>query len=80
MTQFFFHLHLCGEVILDPEGSDFEDSVAAIKHASKEARTLLAAEIEREQLCLGCHIEVVNSETRESADVPFRPAVEIASF
>lgn len=78
MTHFFLNLHMCGEVIPDPEGMAFENTDAAIKAATLEARALLADEVKAGKLCLDCHIEVVNCDTGEVVDVPFRSAVTIA--
>ncbi len=77
MKHFFFNLHLCDEVIPDPEGAMFEDVAAAVRTAKLEARSYLAAEVAAGKLCIGCYIKVVDAETGESVDVPFRSMVTI---
>lgn len=66
------HLHECGVVTEDEEGRDLPDLATAQRYAETAARAIIRSEAEDGPLCLGCHIEIENSETGEQHVVEFR--------
>lgn len=77
MARFFFNLSECGSLTPDPDGRECEDADAAFDVAVREARELMAAEVKRGKLCLGCHIEVTDASHDTVAVVRFRDVLKI---
>ena len=77
MTKYLFHLHECGIVTQDEEGREMASDEAAHRYAETAARAIICSEIEDGTLCLGCHIEIENSDTGERHVVEFRDVVRI---
>lgn len=77
MTKYLFHLHECGVVTQDEEGRDLPDFETAQRYAETAARAIICSEVEDGALCLGCHIEIENTDTGERHVVEFRDVVRI---
>lgn len=78
MARYYFHLHECGRIVYDDEGSDLPTLDAARHRAVREARAIMAAEVSQGRLCLGCNIEVLDSRGRLAANVPFTEALALS--
>ena len=70
--RFFLHLHECGTVLTDEEGGELDDLAAAQVAATRAARGIMAAEVARGQLCLGCCVVIEDESGSEVGRVPFR--------
>ena len=79
MGRYFFHLHECGTVLPDHEGSVLPDLQSAIVKAIRDARSVICAEAGEGQICLSCHIEIEHEETGERTIVPFSDAVRVTA-
>lgn len=77
MTRYFFHLHECGKLTVDEEGSKLPDLAAAQHHAKTAARAIMCSEVVAGDLCLSCHIEIENRDSGERTEVRFRDVVHI---
>lgn len=77
MPQFFLHLHECGKISEDREGSDCSDLEEAVALATTSARDVMAWELRSGKLCLGCHIAIGDEAGAEVARVRFRDVVAI---
>lgn len=75
MPRFYFHLHECGVITPDREGRVCGDLNDARRFAIEAARSVMAAEILDGQLCLSCHIEVVDRAGKPIITVRFAEAV-----
>ena len=78
--RYFLHLHECGTVVTDQEGDEFADLAAVQAEATKAARELMAAEVAKGQLCLGCCIVIEDESGGEVGRVPFRDVVTVSGF
>ena len=74
----FFHLHECGTLLEDEEGIELPDLAAARRAAVQSARDIMSGEIAAGRLCLGCRIEVRDTQGVTVLELPFREAVEIS--
>ena len=78
MSRYFFHLHECGSVTLDDEGSELAD-LAEVRHFGlRGARGLLAAQVSEGHLYLDGRIQVVDDGGAEVMSLPFAEAVAIS--
>jgi hypothetical protein len=80
MARYFFNLSECGTLLRDEEGRDVSDAGQLHQLAVREARQLMAAEIEDGHLCLSCRIEVLDAEQRPVLILPFREAVAVTGL
>ncbi|MBY0520109.1 MAG: hypothetical protein K2P79_06755 [Sphingomonas sp.] len=77
MARFLFHLHESGAVTKDEEGRELTDLAMAQRYAETAARAIISADVEEGALCLGCFIEIENSQTGQRNVVAFRDVVHI---
>lgn len=77
MALYYFHLHECGTVIPDPEGTDLPSVDAARARAVREARQVMSSEIIEGRLCLGCFFLVADEAGNEAFRLDFRDAVTV---
>lgn len=77
MPKYFFHLYEPGIFIKDEEGIEMRDLGAARRYAATAAREIVCAEVEDGRLCLGCYIEMENSDTGERHMLNFRDAITL---
>ena len=80
MPRFYFHLHECGTIIDDPEGSELADVDAARDKAVAEARQVMSSEVLEGRLCLGCCIIVEDGGHHELLRIPFREAIALTGI
>lgn len=80
MARYFFHLHECGTVTVDEEGTLLADAEVARAKAIEHARAIMSAEVRDGRLCLGCCIEVLDESGSRVADVPFREAIALSGI
>jgi hypothetical protein len=80
MARYFFHLHACGTVIVDEEGTELTDLEAVRVVATSAARDVMSAEVLQGKLCLGCCIVVEDGGYNEVLRVPFRDVVNITGL
>jgi hypothetical protein len=80
MQTLFFHLHECGSVIVDEEGSEVEDLAEARMRAIRGARSIMSSEVAAGKLCLSCHISVEDARGATLLTVPFREALDLAGL
>jgi hypothetical protein len=78
--RFFFNLHECGPPVHDEEGRELPDAAAARDHALKDARSVMASEVQAGRLCLSCRIDVVDESQRPILSVSFKEAVEVTGL
>lgn len=77
MKRYFFHLHECGSVIRDEQGSNWRSLEAAQAQACRAAREVMCDELIEGRLCLSCSIEIEDATGATVLSVPFREAVTI---
>jgi hypothetical protein len=75
MTRYFFHLHEDGDVTRDEEGREYASIDAARSAAMRDARSIIAADVERGRLDLSGRIEVHDSQGQVVLIVTFEEAV-----
>jgi hypothetical protein len=75
MTRYFFHLHEGGDVTRDEEGRECASIDAARSAATRDARSIIAADVERGRLDLSGRIEVHDSQGQVVLIVTFEEAV-----
>jgi hypothetical protein len=80
MPKLFFHLHECGEVIFDEEGTEVGSLAEARARALRGARSIMSSEVAAGKLCLSCHISVEDAQGTILFNVPFRDALEITGL
>lgn len=80
MARYYFHLHECGRIIHDDEGSELPTLDAARDRAVREARAIMSAEVAQGRLCLGCNIEVLDVRGRLAANIPFKEALALSGI
>lgn len=80
MPHYFFHLHECADALIDPEGKELPDAVAAHRHAVQEARHIMSAEVLEGRLCLACHFEIHDADQALVKLVPFREALAVTGI
>ena len=80
MPHYLFHLHECGTICHDDEGRDYPDLAAAIRAATKDAKSILCDEVDAGELCLSCHIEIIDTATDEMTTLPFRDVVRVVGL
>lgn len=80
VARYFFHLHECGTLISDEEGQELVDRAAIREQAIKEARHVMAAEVQEGRLCLGCCIHVLDENERPVLTLPFKDALEVTGL
>jgi hypothetical protein len=80
MGRYFFHLHECGNVIHDEEGLELPDRADLREAAIREARSVMAAEVQAGRLCLSCRIEVTDEDQALIVGVPFKEALAITGL
>ena len=78
--RYYFDLQECGKLIPDDEGRELPDATAARDVALKEARTVMAAEVQEGRLCLACHIDVLDQDRRPVLTLPFKQALAITGM
>jgi hypothetical protein len=77
MPRYFFHLYECGTTIADDEGRELSDTAAIHEAAFREARSIMAGEVQKGELCLSCRIEVLDENGRPMFVLPFREALNV---
>lgn len=80
MPRYHFDLNECGRVLRDEEGRDLPTDADVRTLAIEEARAIMQAEIGAGRLCLGCAVEVRESEGPVVAHVSFRDAVTVSGL
>ena len=80
MQRMFFHLHECGDVVVDEEGVELEGLAEARLRALRDARSIMSAEVKAGQLCLSCHISVEDAEGSILLTIPFREALQVTGL
>ena len=80
MERLYFHLHECGETVIDDEGAEVESLAHARLRALHEARSIMSSEVASGKLCLSCHISVEDAHGATLLIVPFREALEISGL
>lgn len=80
MSLFHMHIHHCGMLARDEEGLELLDLEAARREAVAGARSIMADELMNGRVCLGCRIEIEDSNGRLLATVPFREAVTLTGL
>ncbi len=80
MARYFFHLHECGSVTIDDEGSEHTSLPDAHQEALKAARDVMCGELAAGKLCLSCRIEVQDEGGASVMTVPFKEAVTITGL
>lgn len=78
MKRYFFHLHECGTLIADEEGRELAGMDVARREALAAARSIMASEVLAGRLCLGCRIEVQDSEGNLLLSLPFSEALAVS--
>lgn len=76
MSRYFFHLY-DDLVVLDEEGTELPDDLAAHEHALRCAREMACAEIKSGKLSLGHRIEVADEQGETVLVLPFKSAFEV---
>ena len=77
MPRYYLHLDECGIGSRDDEGRDAVDVAAARAAAIKEARVIMAAEVQEGRLCLACCIIITDHAGAEIDRVRFRDALTV---
>ena len=80
MQRLYFHLHECGEAIIDEEGAEVQSLSEARLRAIREARSIMSNEVAAGKLCLSCHIVVEDAQGTILLTVPFREALHISGL
>lgn len=80
MPRYFFHLYECGNLIADDEGRLLPDEASIQRAALKEARHVMAAEVQAGKLCLSCRIDVIDEHGRPVLTLPFKEAIEVTGL
>jgi hypothetical protein len=80
MARYLFHLHECGTVLDDEEGSELTDIEAARAHAVQAARDVMCAEVKAGRLCFGCCIVIEDERGTEVGRVPFRDVLTVTGI
>jgi hypothetical protein len=80
MPKLFFHLHECGSVVVDEEGTEVENLPDAYGLAIRAARSIMSSEVTAGRLCLSCHIRVEDAQGADLMTVSFREALEITGL
>ena len=79
MPRFYLNLNECGKIVWDEEGHALANIEAARLVAVIAARDIMASEIQRGHLCLGCCIIIEDDRRRELLRVPFTSAIETSA-
>ncbi len=77
MPQFFFHLCDGDGLVSDMDGASFPDLSAARGHAIAGLRDIMAEDVRKGQLNLGCFIEIEDADGALVTTVQFLDAVEL---
>ena len=80
MARYHFNLYECGTFIPDEEGRDVPASATIRDVAVREARSIMASEVQAGRLCLSCRIEVMDEDQRLIMVVPFAQALEVSGL
>lgn len=80
MPRLYLDLHECGTVIPDEEGSNFSSLDEARTTAVTAARALMADEVMRGNLCVGCCIEMRDERGATVASIRFRDVLTITGL
>lgn len=80
MAHYYFSLDECGRTFGDEEGQEHDSIEAARQAAMTAARGIMADEVRKGKLCLGCCIIVLDDEQQEVFRLPFRDAVTISNL
>ena len=80
MPHYHFHLHECGVATLDHEGSAYDSLESARKAAVTAARGIMCEEIRAGQLCLSCHIDIVDEGDECLLRLRFSDAVAVTGL
>ena len=79
MMRFFLDLHGCGQnAVIDDEGLEVADLAAARAQAILAAREIMAGEVVRGHLCLGCAIAIRDESGATVMALPFAEAVSVS--
>jgi hypothetical protein len=80
MQKLYFHLHECGETVIDEEGTEVDSLEEARVVALRAARSIMGSEVAAGKLCLSCHISVESAHGMIVMTVPFREALNISGL
>jgi hypothetical protein len=80
MQRLFFHLHECGETVIDEEGAEVESLAEARAVALRAARSIMSSEVVAGKLCLSCDISVEDDQGKILLTIPFREALTISDL
>ncbi len=76
MPRYFLHVREAGDLVEDPDGTEFPDEAAVRKEAVEAAREIMAEHIRKGLDVSGWSFEVVDEDGRPVMSVPFSEAVQ----
>ena len=77
MPRYFFHVRERDQLVLDPEGEDFDNLDVALREASISAREIVAAQVAAGEPIHARHFEITTAEGKVLKTVPFRDALKL---
>ena len=77
MTRYFLHLRDGTEVLLDPDGSEFESEEALAAAMLRNVRDLMKGDVETGLLDLSFRLDAETADGRVARSLPFAEAIEI---
>jgi hypothetical protein len=80
MATYFLHLHECGTISEDTQGSEFESVAAVREHAVEAARDIMSADVREGRLCVSFHIQIADANRQPIMDLKFKDALEISGL
>jgi hypothetical protein len=78
MARYYLHLHECGTVLEDLEGSECASLAEAVHVATVNARDVMMGEVRNGRLCLDCFISIADEKAQEVGRVLFHEAVSLS--
>jgi hypothetical protein len=75
MPRYFFHVHIGGDAIRDPDGQELRDPDRAWEVARAMARSLMAARFEKPVDWTSSHVEVTDEAGDVVLEFPFVEAM-----
>lgn len=77
MPRYFFHVRERDQLLLDPEGEDFDNLDIALREASISAREIVAAQVAAGECIHARQFEITTAEGKVLQTVPFRDALKL---
>ncbi len=78
MPRYFLHVREAGDLVEDPDGTEFPDEAAVRKEAVEAAREIMAEHIRKGLDVSGWCFEITDANGRSIMTVPFSEAVQRA--